>query len=101
MTFWSWAYGAGGSGLLAVDPDNPETIEQYTMDLTEESVRTIDRTGGTILHTSRTNPSNVHPGDVPPFMRQEDRSDEGNGMVDCTRHVLRVLDALKWKRSFP
>jgi hypothetical protein len=28
-------------------------------------VRTIDRTGGTILHTSRTNPGKVKPKDVP------------------------------------
>ena len=31
------------------------------MPLTPERVRTIDRTGGTVLHTSRTNPGNVSP----------------------------------------
>jgi 6-phosphofructokinase len=91
----------GWFGLLAVDPDNPETIERYTMDLSEESVRTIDRTGGTVLHTSRTNPSNVHPDEVPPFVREEDRQTTVKGMVDCTRHVLRVLDALKMEAIIP
>ena len=28
----------------------------YILELTRENTRTIDRTGGTMLHTSRTNP---------------------------------------------
>jgi 6-phosphofructokinase 1 len=91
----------GWFGLLAVDPGDPRTIEHYTMDLTEENVRTIDRTGGTVLHTSRTNPSNVLPDDVPRFVREEDRQMTAKGTVDCTRHVLRVLDALKMEAIIP
>jgi ATP-dependent phosphofructokinase / diphosphate-dependent phosphofructokinase len=91
----------GWLGLLTVDPDNSGNMEQYTMDLTEESVRTIDRTGGTVLHTSRTNPSNVRPDEVPAFVRQEDRQMTAKGTVDCTRHVLRVLAALKMEAIIP
>ena len=91
----------GWLGLLCVNPDDPETIARYTMDLTVENVRTIDRTGGTILHTSRTNPSNVPPDQVPDFIRQEDREQTSKGTIDCTRHILRVLDALEMEAIIP
>ena len=84
----------GWLGLLSVNPDDPGSIGQFVMDLTVENVRTIDRTGGTILHTSRTNPSNVSPEQVPDFVRQGDREQTSKGTIDCTRHILRVLDAL-------
>jgi ATP-dependent phosphofructokinase / diphosphate-dependent phosphofructokinase len=84
----------GWLSLLQIDPDNAATLEEWTMALPPDRVRTFDRTGGTILHTSRTNPSNIKPEDVPSFVRQEDRADRPDGRVDCTRHVLRVLDHL-------
>jgi 6-phosphofructokinase 1 len=91
----------GWLGLLAINPDDPATISRYTMNLTIEQVRTIDRTGGTVLHTSRTNPSNVAPDQVPVFVRQEDKEVTGKGTVDCTRHILRVLDALDMEAIIP
>jgi len=91
----------GWHGLLGVDPEDPETIERCTMELSDDSVRTIDRTGGTVLHTSRTNPSNVAPEEVPAFVKEEDRQTTAQGMIDCTRHVLRVLDALKMEAIIP
>jgi len=91
----------GWLGLLDVDPGHPATANQFTMELTPENVRTIDRTGGTILHTSRTNPSNVNPAEVPDFVREEDRETTSKGTIDCTRHVLRVLDALKIEAIIP
>jgi 6-phosphofructokinase 1 len=91
----------GWFGLLCIDPDDPSSIARFTMDLHSENVRTIDRTGGTMLHTSRTNPSNVPPKDVPPFVRQEDQTPTDRGTVDCTRHVLRVLDALRIDAIIP
>ena len=91
----------GWLGLLSVDPDDPATIDHYTMELTSENVRTIDRTGGTILHTSRTNPSNVPRDEVPQFVRHEDRQEAAGGRVDCTRHVLRVLEALQMEAIIP
>jgi len=91
----------GWLGLLSVDPDDPATIKHYTMELSSENVRTIDRTGGTILHTSRTNPSNVQRDEVPQFVRQEDRQEAAGGRVDCTRHILRVLEALRMEAIIP
>jgi len=37
----------------------------YVRELNRENTRTIDRTGGTVLHTSRTNPRRVAEGNVP------------------------------------
>jgi 6-phosphofructokinase len=91
----------GWLGLLEVNPDEAATIARYTMELTPENSRTIDRTGGTVLHTSRTNPSNVNADDVPPFIREEDRVMTGKGTVDCTRHILRVLDTLNIEAIIP
>jgi 6-phosphofructokinase 1 len=91
----------GWRGVLCVNPDDPATIAQYTLDLNMENVRTIDRTGGTILHTSRTNPSNVPPEEVPDFVKQEDREQTAKGTVDCTRHILRVLDKLGIEAMIP
>ncbi len=91
----------GWFGLLCINPDDPSSITRFTMGLNIENVRTIDRTGGTILHTSRTNPSNVPPKEVPPYVKQEDQTPTDKGTVDCTRHILRVLDALKIEAIIP
>jgi ATP-dependent phosphofructokinase / diphosphate-dependent phosphofructokinase len=91
----------GWLGLLSVNPDDRATIQQNTIDLTHENMRTIDRTGGTILHTSRTNPSNVNPDEVPGFVREGDREMTSESSVDCTRHILRVLDILDIEAIIP
>ena len=46
----------GWAGPLAYDPANGH---QDLVPLTPDTVRVIDRTGGTILHSSRTNPAKV------------------------------------------
>ena len=43
----------GWGGLLWYDRDNPET-HNFVLPLDKQRVRTVDRTGGTFLHTSRT-----------------------------------------------
>jgi 6-phosphofructokinase len=91
----------GWLSLLQFNPDDPSSREHWTIALPPDRVRTFDRTGGTILHTSRTNPSNVKPEDVPDFVRQEDRAARPDGRVDCTRHVLRVLDHLGLEALIP
>lgn len=53
----------GWDGLLKIDPDDPTSIAAYTYQLDRESVRGIDRTGGTILHTSRRDPRTTKDGD--------------------------------------
>ena len=79
----------GWAGLLAIDPEDPVTIAENTVALEPSGVRTIDRSGGTFLHTSRTNPAKVKVGDEPEFLR-EGRT--GDGTRDHTAHVLRVIE---------
>jgi 6-phosphofructokinase len=81
----------GWAGLLECDPDDPSSAAEHTIRLDPGVVRTIDRTGGTILHTSRTNPANVRPEDEPSFLQD---GGEQQGSRDHTPHVLKVLDAL-------
>jgi 6-phosphofructokinase len=82
----------GWAGLLYLDPEDDETIAENTVALDPATVRTIDRTGGTVLHTSRTNPANVKRAEVPAFLAG---GLEGDGPFDFTVHVLRVLEALE------
>jgi 6-phosphofructokinase 1 len=65
----------GWEGVLAIDPADPATVAANSLPLTREGVRGIDRMGGTILHTSRTDPRTLQAG-------------------DRTAHVLEVLEAL-------
>ena len=81
----------GWGGLLSCDPDDVESLAANVVKLDPAAVRTIDRTGGTILHTSRTNPARVRPSDTPSFLASGDGDDEPR---DHTDHVLKVLGAL-------
>ena len=49
----------GWEGLTHLDLDDPASRARYVRPLTRENTRTIDRTGGTFLHSSRTNPSKM------------------------------------------
>jgi len=91
----------GWLSLLQFNPDDAASAAKWTMALPPDRVRTFDRTGGTILHTSRTNPSNVKAEEVPDWVRQEDRIALADGRIDCTRHVLRVLDHLNLEALIP
>lgn len=82
----------GWAGPLCYNPDDPEARKQHTISLTHDVVRTIDRTGGTFLHSSRTNPAKVKPSDLPDFLKDLPRKGD---KVDATPHVLKVLAALK------
>ena len=53
----------GWEGVLGIDPDDPASIAENSVKLTREGVRGIDRTGGTILHTSRSDPRTLKEGD--------------------------------------
>ncbi len=65
----------GWQGVLDIDPNDPASIAANSLPLDREAVRGIDRAGGTILHTSRTDPRTAKAG-------------------DRTAHVLHVLDRL-------
>ena len=65
----------GWQGFLEIDPADTDSIAAHSVVLDREAVRGIDRVGGTMLHTSRTDPRTAPGGDQ-------------------TAHVLGVLDAL-------
>ena len=79
----------GWGGLAYYNPDDPEATGKDLITLDPSVVRTIDRTGGTFLHTSRTNPSKVRPEEIPDFL---DVTAGERGYADLTSHVLRVLE---------
>ncbi|HEX6208173.1 MAG TPA: 6-phosphofructokinase [Actinomycetota bacterium] len=78
----------GWDGLLSTNLDEPNTVPSNLRPLDRAAVRTIDRTGGTVLHTSRTNPGRVRAKDVPSFLEPS-----GEEPFDFTPHVLRVLES--------
>ena len=83
----------GWGGLLWMDRDDPASIDKYTVELDFQTVRKIDRTGGTVLHTSRVNPGRVASGDVPDFLKGTvDMTEEGP--FDFTSHALANLKHL-------
>lgn len=86
----------GWGGLLNYNLDEPSTHAYYTRNLDRDDVRTIDRTGGTFLHTSRTNPQNVKPKNVPDFLKASSlgRQVDDSGTMDYTDHVLKVIEHL-------
>jgi ATP-dependent phosphofructokinase / diphosphate-dependent phosphofructokinase len=86
----------GWGGLLWYDLDNPSTHEKYILQLGRDDVRLIDRTGGTFLHTSRTNPQRVRADEVPEFLKKSNlgKTIDAQGTMDFTDHILKVLDHL-------
>jgi 6-phosphofructokinase len=83
----------GWAGLLDYDLDATDPPTRCAQPLGKGDVRTVDRTGGTFLHTSRTNPARVKPGDVPEFLNGHGQG-ESDGFFDFTDHCLRVIDRL-------
>jgi len=83
----------GWAGLLDYDLDSDRPQDHCVQPLSRNDVRTIDRSGGTFLHTSRTNPGKVKPRDVPEFLAGQGQA-ESDGSFDFTRHCLAVIDRL-------
>jgi 6-phosphofructokinase len=84
----------GWGGLFYYNVDDPTTHEEYVMPLNKQNTRTIDRTGGTILHTSRTNPSQIRAKEVPDFLRGKGFNENEKDPLDFTPHVLSVIEHL-------
>lgn len=92
----------GWAGPLNFNPDDDEgSRKKWLMPLSPIDVRGIDRTGGTILHSSRTNPGKVREQDLPDFLTSKFPFKPGEDTVDCTPHVLRVLDHLQIDALIP
>lgn len=90
----------GWEGLTHVNLDDPTSRGRYILPLTRENTRTIDRTGGTYLHTSRTNPAKMKK--LPPvcasgnFPKVEiTKGGETSQVYDITSQVLKNIETLK------
>jgi ATP-dependent phosphofructokinase / diphosphate-dependent phosphofructokinase len=80
---------------LLFDPLDPHTWEtNYLLPLNRLNTRTIDRMGGTILQSTRTNPARMRVGDLPPHLAQYGQGHTPDERVDLTREVLANLDFL-------
>ncbi|MEJ7604818.1 MAG: 6-phosphofructokinase [Bryobacteraceae bacterium] len=89
----------GWEGLTHVDLDDPASQTKYIMPLSRENTRTVDRSGGTFLHSSRTNPSKMKK--VPDFLQSVDypkseftKKGLTSSVFDMSSQVLKNLERL-------
>lgn len=89
----------GWEGLTHVNLDDPTSRARYILPLNRENTRTIDRTGGTFLHTTRTNPAKMKK--VPDFLHaanfstaQVTKDGKTSTVYDLTPQVIKNLEKL-------
>ena len=89
----------GWEGLTHVDLNVAASKSHYILPLNRENTRTIDRTGGTYLHSSHTNPTKMK--NLPPILQAqkfEAKESTINGLTsttfDVTRAVLKNIERL-------
>src|SRR5438045_3881728 len=87
----------GWEALTHLNLDDPASRSRYVIPLDRENTRTIDRRGGTVLHTSRTNPAKMQK--FPDHLKGKDfpPSPSGKGGAntwDLSSQVLANLSAL-------
>jgi 6-phosphofructokinase 1 len=80
----------GWAGLVDIVPDKDADNSAHYLVLTEELVNRAGRTGGTFLHSSRTRPSHLPKGLVPPHLADKYTDD----VNDVTEDVIKNLDFL-------
>lgn len=86
----------GWEALTHLNIEDPSSRSQYILHLNRENTRTIDRSGGTVLHTSRTNPSKMRR--LPAHLAGRDfpasLNANGEKTWDVSKHVLSSVSAL-------
>jgi len=89
----------GWEGLTHVDLADPTSRARYILPLNRENTRTIDRTGGTYLHSSRTNPTKMPK--LPPVLagqqfasKQAIKKGVTSTVFDVTPAVLKNIEKL-------
>ena len=89
----------GWEGLTNFNPADAQSRARYIRPLTRENTRTIDRTGGTFLHTTRTNPAKMKKipasctsGDFP--KSETTKKGVTSTVYDVTSHVLKNIESL-------
>lgn len=84
----------GWASLLQTGRGSSSPESEWVVRLTHENTRTIDRTGGTILHSSRTNPMKVKPSEVPPHLEADAPAPGPDGKIDMTKAAIRTIEDL-------
>src|SRR5690349_11024066 len=89
----------GWEGLTHVNLDDPASRARYVLPLNRENTRTIDRTGGTYLHSSRTNPAKMKA--LPPVVKGQEfpkaevtKKGVTSTVFDMTSRVLKNVETL-------
>src|SRR3954452_13984094 len=89
----------GWEGLTHVNLSDPASRTRYVLPLNRENTRTIDRTGGTYLHSSRTNPSKMKK--LPPALEGQEfpkyeftKRGETSTVYDVSKAVLKNIETL-------
>jgi 6-phosphofructokinase 1 len=89
----------GWEGLTHVNLEDPASRSRYILPLNRENTRTIDRSGGTYLHSSRTNPSKMK--SLPPVLEGKDfqkaevtKKGVKSVVYDITKAVLKNIETL-------
>ena len=81
---------------LIFHSENPGTWQgRYLMPFTRLNTRNIDRSGGTILQSTRTNPANTRVSDLPPHLASYGAGHRPDDRVDLTGEVLANLEFLE------
>ena len=92
----------GWEGLTHLNLDDPASRARYVLPLDRLNTRTIDRDGGTMLHSSRTNPSKMKK--VAPFLSADSfpKKESSKGITyDVSKHVLHNLERLQLDYLIP
>src|SRR5215471_11119917 len=85
-----------GRDALIFRAEDPSTWKgNYLMPLTRLNTRTIDRQGGTILQSTRTNPAKMRMGDLPHHLAAYGSGHGPDERVDLTNEVLANLEFLE------
>lgn len=84
----------GWQGMVDLEPDGDGRDSEILVQLDVDRVRTIDRTGGTILHSSRTNPAKMKEKVLPEGFDKNTHQPNPNGSWDVSDRVMASLDRL-------
>ena len=82
----------GWEALTHLNFADPASVARYVLPLNRQNTRTIDRTGGTWLHSSRTNPLKMKK--VPAHLAGASFT-SANNVFDLTPQVVKNIETLK------
>jgi len=89
----------GWEGLTHLNLDDPSSESRYVLPLNRENTRAIDRTGGTMLHSSRTNPLKMKK--LPDFLKDASfpkktitKDGVDSSVYDMSTQVLKNIEKL-------